>query len=412
MYSEDEMHPPEWISEDFFKQILDKAESESVKIINMQLSPGTVKNDNYASVLFRAKLKYVLCAQPAQEKCRSFIMKTGPIVDGIRKDKMSELPLFETEVKMYTKVLPKIEAELRAIGDETVLSPKLFHYSLEWPQCIVLEDLVLEGYTTINNRPCNLDEIKVALQKLAKLHAISFKMAKMGNDDVTTLDNHFMNTLDLETFPLLRDGVKLTKEIISDVPDLQEYLPHIQEAERFLLPKVLELVNSYKNGRHSGVQVLNHGDFHVKNVMVKNVNNQLKDLILIDYQLSIFGSPAIDLHYAFTLFYSPDMRREKMDELLYHYITHFQETLRRAKYQGHIPTITELRAELQEFRHWGLYMNLTLLILNYAFVDDSIELSKMVESETDRRAYFANSKILNELRVLLPRFLYFGYFEE
>lgn len=73
----------------------------------------------------------------------------------------------------------------------------------------------------------------------------------------------------------------------------------------------------------------------------------------LDYQASIFGSPAIDLHYAFTMMYSPSMRIEKMDELLYDYIQNFQSTLRCVQYQGHIPTIKELRAEMREYRHWG-----------------------------------------------------------
>lgn len=39
-------------------------------------------------------------------------------------------------------------------------------------------------------------------------------------------------------------------------------------------------------------------------------------------------------------------------------------------------------------------------------------MNEMVESEAARRSLFANSKILDELRVLLPRILYLGYFEE
>lgn len=53
------------------------------------------------------------------------------------------------------------------------------------------------------------------------------------------------------------------------------------------------------------------------------------------------------------MMYSPSMRIEKMDELLYDYIQNFQSTLRCVQYQGHIPTIKELRAEMREYRHWG-----------------------------------------------------------
>uniref|UniRef100_A0A0A1WXJ5 Acyl-CoA dehydrogenase family member 10 n=1 Tax=Zeugodacus cucurbitae TaxID=28588 RepID=A0A0A1WXJ5_ZEUCU len=236
-------------------------------------------------------------------------------------------------------------------------------------------------------------------------------MAQANQQEFATFDKIFINTIDIANFPVLRDGIKLMKQVISEQPDLQKYLPHFERAEQFLLPKVLNLLNAPKNGKHSRIQVLNHGDFHVKNLMVQYVDNKLNELMLLDYQVSMFGSPAIDLHYAFTMMYSPIMRLEKMDELLYYYTKNFQDTLRSVQYKGHIPTITDLRAEMCDYRHWGLYLVSTLLCFNYAFME-GIGMNEMVESEDTRRKLFANTKILDELHALLPRFLYLGYFEE
>lgn len=90
----------------------------------MLLSSGTAKTDNYASILYRSRIEYSLCSQPTHQKFRSFVMKIEPFVDGMQKDKMNEVPLFETEVRMYTNVLPIIVAKLREFGDQTVLAPK------------------------------------------------------------------------------------------------------------------------------------------------------------------------------------------------------------------------------------------------------------------------------------------------
>uniref|UniRef100_A0A0K8VNJ1 CHK kinase-like domain-containing protein n=1 Tax=Bactrocera latifrons TaxID=174628 RepID=A0A0K8VNJ1_BACLA len=345
-HGEDASNTPEWINEEFFKRILDKDESDNVKINKLLLSSGSSKIDNYASVLYRAKIKYALCSQPNQEKIRSFVMKTEHFEEGLQKDKLGEMAIFETEVRMYTIVLPMIKAKLREFGDQTVLAPKIFHSSLEMPRNIVFEDLVTEGYSIISERPGSLEEIKLALKKLAKIHAISYQMAQMGNKDITTFNKTYVNTLNLDDFVVLRDGVKLMKKVISDQPDLQKYLPHFESVEKFLFPKVLDLLNAAKNGKRSGVQVLNHGDFHMKNLMVKYVDNELKELMLLDYQTCFFGSPAIDLHYAFAMMYSPSMRLDKMDELLYYYTKNFQDTLHTVQYKGHIPTITEIREEV------------------------------------------------------------------
>ncbi|XP_054091594.1 uncharacterized protein LOC105221677 [Zeugodacus cucurbitae] len=402
---------PEWINEDFFRRILENCENESVKIHKLLLSSGTASTDNYASVLFRAKIRYSLCSLPAKEKLRSFVMKTEPFVEGLKKDTMNEVPLFETEVRMYTKVLPKIEAKLREFGDQTALAPKLIRYSLEPPRYIVFKDLVAEGYLPIKSCPGSLEEIKLALKKLAKIHAISFQMAQTDHHELATFDKSFFNTIDIANFPLLRDGIKLMKEVISEQADLRKYLPHFERAELILIPKMLDLLNAPKNGKRSGIQVLNHGDFHVKNLMVKYVDNKLIELMLLDYQVSIFGSPAIDLYYAFTMMYSPSMRMEKMDELLNYYVGNFQDTLHIVQYKGHIPTIDEFKAEMRDYRHWGLYLISTLLCLNYAFME-GIEMNETVESETVRRKLLAKSEVLDELRVMLPRYLYLGYFEE
>lgn len=69
--------------------------------------------------------------------------------------------------------------------------------------------------------------------------------------------------------------------MISDQPDLRKYLPHFEAAELFLVPKVLDLLNAHKKGKRSGVQVLNHGDLHIKNLMVKYVDNELSELMLV-----------------------------------------------------------------------------------------------------------------------------------
>lgn len=91
---------------------------------NIELKPGTLKNDHYASVLYRANVNYRLQSQPKLEKISSFILKVEPFVEGRKKEVMGELNLFQTEILMYTKVLPKIEKVLRRYGDQTILGPK------------------------------------------------------------------------------------------------------------------------------------------------------------------------------------------------------------------------------------------------------------------------------------------------
>lgn len=43
---------------------------------------------------------------------------------------------------------------------------------------IVFEDLVELGFETFSNRTSNMEEVRAAMLKVAKLHAVSYKMAQ------------------------------------------------------------------------------------------------------------------------------------------------------------------------------------------------------------------------------------------
>ncbi|XP_014088700.2 uncharacterized protein [Bactrocera oleae] len=410
--SEDHLNIPEWLNESFFKNILKQVEAENTTVTNLELKPGTLKNDNYASILYRAKVNYRLQSQPNQEKISSFILKVKPFVEGFKKDMLGNLSLFQTEILMYAKVLPNIEKVLRQYGDQTILAPSLIDYSSSTPTYLVFEDLTLQGYTTIGSRHIDLDEGKIALLKLAKLHAISYKLYKEEEDAVmTSLDKGSMNSVDPENFPFVKHGIRLLKEVLSEHDDLKQFVLHIESVEHLLLPKSLELFNQASSGKRDGILVVNHGDFHLKNMMIQNVDGKLTDLMLLDYQISIFGSPAIDLHYAFTMMFSPEMRRDHYDELLNFYITNFQETLLKTEYKGHIPADMEIRHELKQHKYWELFLFLTFLTINYALADADADLAGVIENPVVQKKALENPKLLEELRELLPRFLQNGYFE-
>ncbi|XP_054726297.1 uncharacterized protein LOC129236115 [Anastrepha obliqua] len=240
---------------------------------------------------------------------------------------------------------------------------------------------------------------------------VSIQMNGTKANIFASIDKGSMNTVDPESFNFIKNATKLMKEVLSEHSDLRKFVPHIESVEHIFLSSTIDMFNENRDGRLDGICVLNHGDFHAKNIMVQNVDGKLKDLMLLDYQISIFGSPAIDLHYAFIMMFSPEMRREQFDELLYYYITNLQETLRKAEYKGRIPTNVEFRQELQKRRYWGLFLLLSFLAFKYTFADKKSDVAKLIENAEAQKNQLRDPKLLNELRELLPRFLHNGYFE-
>lgn len=98
---------------------------------------------------------------------------------------------------------------------------------------------------------------------------------------MTSLDKGSMNSVDPENFPFVKHGIRLLKEVLSEHDDLKQFVLHIESVEHLLLPKSLELFNQASSGKRDGILVVNHGDFHLKNMMIQNVDGKLTDLMLV-----------------------------------------------------------------------------------------------------------------------------------
>lgn len=123
-FNSDELNPPEWMNQSFFVTVLKSFESDknNITVNNVNLAPATKNGDHYASVMFRAKVTYSTSTK--KNEVISLIVKTMPVEDGQKKELLGDTPLFDTEIKMYSEVLPEMERLLKQAGEETIISPK------------------------------------------------------------------------------------------------------------------------------------------------------------------------------------------------------------------------------------------------------------------------------------------------
>lgn len=159
-----------------------------------------------------------------------------------------------------------------------------------------------------------------------------------------------------------------------------------------------------------GFNVLNHGDFHSKNVMYTNIlGPKESEILLIDFQLCIYGSPAIDLIYAKYLLTSSERR----DELISYYYEVLSDSLKKMGLKGKIPTFEDLQNEIRV----NGYYDVLLAISNLPF--QVIELSEIFDDLFDpikaielRKSFYKNPLVQKMYKKLLPEFLEKGYFDE
>lgn len=182
-YNDDELVPPEWLDKVFITEALRDYQAEpALKVIGVIFSPATAKGDHYASIMFRAKVRYTTPRDG--ELTTSLIIKTMPEAEGHKKDMIAGSPIFETEVGMYIKVLPELERILRQAGDRTKLYVDCIYHSMEPHQVLIFKDLVDMGYFVPRDRGVTETEIRRAYFKLAKWHAASLKVQNEASHNI------------------------------------------------------------------------------------------------------------------------------------------------------------------------------------------------------------------------------------
>lgn len=129
----------------------------------------------------------------------------------------------------------------------------------------------------------------------------------------------------------------------------EEYKIYADKIRRWDVTKLMtEFLESTKPMR-CGLKVLNHGDSWVNNFMIKyDEENNPIDVLMIDFQMSFWGAPAIDLLYFFVSSLQDDMKVESFDVLIEHYHTELVNNLKMLNYEKPIPTLGELHIDILE----------------------------------------------------------------
>ncbi|XP_055857103.1 uncharacterized protein LOC129919981 [Episyrphus balteatus] len=410
-FNEDELHPPSWMDEKFFTEVLKKCEkSDKISVKEVKISPASAQGDHYASVMFRGAVTYDTPKSKGISK--SLIIKTMPELEGTKKDMLGESYIFETEIAMYSETIPKLEAELRKIGDQTVLQAGVLYHSLEPRKVIIFEDICPKGYQVLRDRHCNMDEVKLAFLKLAKWHAVSYKLAAEGDTSVTGYKESFLAFKDIEEMPFMTQGIENFINKINTIDDLKQYVPKLRAIQKDVLKRSINSTKIAQQKGSEGVFVLCHGDFHRKNMMFKHFSDgKIEDVMLIDFQVSYYGPAVLDVLYGMYMLVDENMRLNCYDEIIHYYSSNFIDTLKKLKFQGEIPKISDFFIDVLRHRHWELFLMSSFLPMWIAFATGDLNPDDIMTSDEARKNVYESEEYINEVRKLLPRMLYRGYLE-
>lgn len=161
------------INDDFFIGIVESKLNitrDKFKLRLVMMAPATGKNENYMSVLYRAKIKIQVHETKAMESVDVIIKALLTTIQELK-----EFSVFPRERFVYENILTSFEKIwLDRSGEEVHFGPKSIKFESEPYEIIVLDDLKAANYVMLDRKVgLNLEQTKTVLAKLAKFHAAS-----------------------------------------------------------------------------------------------------------------------------------------------------------------------------------------------------------------------------------------------
>ncbi|CAL4248121.1 unnamed protein product [Meganyctiphanes norvegica] len=235
------------------------------------------------------------------------------------------------EHMMYAEVIPELNKFQKEKTNDA--------YRIDIPKCIyskcedgefvlVMENLTSEGFSMHSeDNTMELNEIKLVIDQLVRLHAVSYaydkyfkllnKFPDLSNTDYHRHISYFSNAGVIDTLVNILKQMKGPDILAKQIEDVTEQL--IQKG------KDLHDINQTHK-----ILCLNHGDLHANNILFKHKTleggTKIIDCIkVLDWQISQWNTPIYDLQYMINICTSPEFRKTHLGEILHYYHSMFTE---------------------------------------------------------------------------------------
>ncbi|XP_052837410.1 uncharacterized protein LOC128253218 [Drosophila gunungcola] len=398
--------PPSHLNVAFFEDVLETAlRTTRVQMLTIHIRMGSSTGENYCSQIYRANVSFKRPDHPEQHM--AFIVKSVPHLNSV--EFIEDLEVYLKEKITYHEVLPRLELMMQC---KRRFGPKLFQCIKRPESTLVFEDLSQMDFV-MASREIGLDEehCLLVMERLAEFHATSMVLA--------VLDPHIFDAYAdgmLSPRGLAKDDGMLMrffsgngKELHNLVSSWPGFERIAEKIEKYLQNQRCNLVRS-QAPQDNEVKVLNHGDLWVNNMLFKyDTAHRPQDLILIDFQLSVWGSPGIDLNYFFYTSLTLDVLRHRRPQLLRCYHARLAKTLLNLDLGVPVPSYEQIQNEVHRREAYGFFASYgifpTVSQDKAQTADNNLENFKDEDFAKHKvRQMFESRRLAETLRYSLPHF--------
>lgn len=402
---------PDWFTQKLLENVLQKKYLDSsLRIVKFKVQ-NFGKGDNYVSQMIRVYVEYT---KHGAKKSGDFLLKSCYEADEFHNNILKQYNVYEHEMRMYDEILPKITKLIRESKEieQSPLFPEtiaVFHDK----GSILFEDLTKINFVMEDRlKGLNIQKAKLLLTSLAKMHAASAVLNEREPNIFKNCDRGIFNRHTRAFSPYFDTVVKICGEIVSG----WEGYEHIGKKILKIAPHFMEYTERVYDHDSNFFNVLCHGDLWTNNSLFRygKGDTEPSDCILIDFQFCSWGSPAIDLSYFLNTSLQIGLRL-RTDELIQHYYYELSDTLKKLRFSGKIPRLTELRSQLilKSFSNFTFSITSQPIMVNPITEDaDFSALMKVDERGMKfKHLLFSNPVVQDNLKLMLPVFDRMGLFE-
>ena len=377
----------EIVMTDFIRESLDKvALSEGFHDYDINLDHGSSIGDGFVGIMLKAEIK-----EKDNSKKINVLAKIPP-QNKARREAFKSMLLFEREIYMYTVYLPALvqfQQEHKISENAGFFNfPKVF-YAENNPEkddaILIMEDLRDRGYRMWSKyQPINFEHAKLLINSLGRLHGLSHALkAKRPElfEEFKKIDDLFfkMSLNDMEFFKYMEANV------LNAINTLDEGDKDRERAMK-LLNNLMEQVYKCVDPLYAEpYAVVTHGDCWMNNYLYHyDSRGAPESIVLIDWQISRYCSPVIDLVYFMFICSDQGLRVKHWDELLGIYHRSMRELLEQVGVDSMAQfPITALMRHLKKFGKFGVVMAIFVVPMLQMKGEDLPDMDFMAENMKD-----------------------------
>uniref|UniRef100_A0A182QBF1 CHK kinase-like domain-containing protein n=1 Tax=Anopheles farauti TaxID=69004 RepID=A0A182QBF1_9DIPT len=381
---------------------------------------GSTKGDGFVGQIFKAIIKEC-------DRKNVYLCKIPPLHDA-RREQFNAMIAFDRETLAYDRFLPTIyeyqrEKGVLSASDGFFHTPNCYYAhcdQITQESVIIMEDLRLREFRLWNKHNIiDYDHANLFMTHIGRLHAVSlamkrdqperFEQFKIPNpfDVMLTADGPFANMIISQL------------QMVIDALDMKDTIERVK-MEKLKDTVFHEFDRCGKAQLAEPYTVVGHGDCWTNNMMFRYEEGKPQEIVLFDWQMMRYVTPAQDLVYFIFCCTDEEFRLQYYDEMIDIYHRSLSTTL--SKLQHNVNKLfprSALDEQLRLFGRYGILMAMFLVPMmctrNEDLPDIEAMAQKMLEAKQLNESFFKTNEsnqdaYAKRIRGVVKDCIRYGYF--